>query len=299
MEARRDDDQPITSAPGAGPRACRTGESSATRTTSSCSCTAPETDVETLREEIADVLAPLGLRLSPAKTRIVHMSEGFDFLGFRIQWKRKRGTNKWYVYTFIADRPIRSLKAKIRALTNRTSQQDLRAVLIRLNQIMRGWANYFKHAVCKHTFGNLAHFVWWRVIRWLQDAAPLEVEGRPPTASPPPTGGGSPITADGIELFNLETVPVTRYRYRGNTIPNPWALQPRLTAGTVESPVRREWRTPGSASGLGKRTGSNPGTAPQADSTGCSHLLCVSFPVCLGAVPEDVRVRAPSGRGPG
>ena len=38
------------------------------------------------------------------------MSEGFDFLGFRIQWNRKRGTNKWYVYTFIADRPIRSVK---------------------------------------------------------------------------------------------------------------------------------------------------------------------------------------------
>ena len=84
-------------------------------------------DAETLREDIADVLAPLGLRLSPAKTRIVHMSEGFDFLGFRIQWRRKRGTSKWYVYTFIADRPIRSLKAKIRALTHRTSQQDLRS----------------------------------------------------------------------------------------------------------------------------------------------------------------------------
>ena len=79
-----------------------------------------QADVETLREEIADVLGPLGLRLSAAKTRIAHMSEGFDFLGFRIQWKRKRGTNHWYVYTFIADRPIRSLKARIRALTNKT-----------------------------------------------------------------------------------------------------------------------------------------------------------------------------------
>jgi len=63
--------------------------------------------VEALREEIAEVLAPMGLRLSAAKTRVVHMSDGFDFLGFRIQWKRKRGTNKWHVYTFIADRPIR------------------------------------------------------------------------------------------------------------------------------------------------------------------------------------------------
>jgi RNA-directed DNA polymerase len=40
-----------------------------------------EADAEALREEIAGVLVPLGLRLSPAKTRIVHMSDGFDFLG--------------------------------------------------------------------------------------------------------------------------------------------------------------------------------------------------------------------------
>lgn len=37
-----------------------------------------------------------------------------------------------------------------------------------------------------------------------------------------PTGAWRPIAADGIELLNMATVPVTRYRYRGNTIPNPW-----------------------------------------------------------------------------
>ena len=46
-------------------------------------------DVEAVHEQVACVLEPLGLRLSPAKTRIVHMSEAFDFLGFRIQWRRK------------------------------------------------------------------------------------------------------------------------------------------------------------------------------------------------------------------
>jgi RNA-directed DNA polymerase len=61
-------------------------------------------DVEALREDVADVLQPLGLRLSPSKTQVVHMSDGFDFLGFHIRWKRKRGTYKWHVYTFIADR---------------------------------------------------------------------------------------------------------------------------------------------------------------------------------------------------
>jgi len=47
------------------------------------------------------------------------------------------------------------VKAKIRALTPRTSQQDLGYVLTRLNQVMHGWANYFRHAVAKDTFDML------------------------------------------------------------------------------------------------------------------------------------------------
>jgi RNA-directed DNA polymerase len=181
------------------------------------------TDAEFLHGQIAEVLTPLGLRLSPAKTSIAHMSEGFDFLGFRIQWRRKRGTNNWYVYTFIGDRPIRSLKAKIRALTNKKSQWDLRYVLIRLNQIMRGWANYFKHAVCKHTLGSLANFAWWRVIRWLRTLHRWGWKDVRRTFTTP-DGRWKPVTADRIELFSLGKVPVTRYRYRGNTIPSPWTL---------------------------------------------------------------------------
>ena len=176
-------------------------------------------DVEALRGGVADVLQPLGLRFSESKTQVVHMSDGFDFLGFHIQWRRKYGTNKWHDYTFIGDRPIRSLKVKIRALTNRTSQQNPRDVLIRLNQIMRGWANYFKHAVCKHTLHALAHFVWWRVVQWLRVLHRWrwkDVRRRLTT----PDGRWRPITADGIELFNIASVPVTRYRYRGIKIPN-------------------------------------------------------------------------------
>jgi RNA-directed DNA polymerase len=153
----------------------------------------------------------------------VHMSEGFDFLGFHIRWRRKRGTTKWYVYTFVAKRPIRSVRDKIRALTPKTSQQDLGAVLIRINQIMRGWTNYFQHAVAQRTFSHLQAFTWWRIVhmmrtrhrcrwkdvrRWLTDR----------------NGRWRPITADGIEMFNPAAVPITRYRYRGNNIPNPWAL---------------------------------------------------------------------------
>ncbi len=175
---------------------------------------------EALREDVAAMLAPLGLRLSPAKTQVVHMGDGFDFLGFRIRWKRKRGTNKWYVYTFIADRPVRSVKAKIRALTHRTSQWDLASVLTRLGQIMRGWANYFKHAVAKSTFSKLDTFTWWRLVHMLRarhgwNWGQLR---RHLTAAT----GRWVIAADGIEYFRIEAVPVTRYGYRGNKIPTPW-----------------------------------------------------------------------------
>lgn len=181
-------------------------------------------DAENLREDVAQVLAPMGLRLSAAKTQVVHMSDGLDFLGFHIRWKRKRGTSQWHVYTFIADRPIRSLKAKIRALTNRRSQQDPGTALIRLNQIMRGWANYFKHAACKTTLSRLSHFVWWRVIRWLRALHRWRWKDVR-RAFTTPDGRWKPITAGGKELFRMETVPVTRYRYRGNTIPSPWTLE--------------------------------------------------------------------------
>jgi RNA-directed DNA polymerase len=180
-----------------------------------------EQDVAVLREQIAGVLAALGLRLSESKTRVVHMSEGFSFLGFRIQWRRKRGTGKWHVYTFIDDRPVRSVKAKIRALTRRTSQQDLGYVLTRLNQVMHGWANYFRHAVAKNVFAMLDNFAWWRVIRMMRQRHRWrwkDVRRWLVT----PSGQWRPITAGEVEMRRVAAIPVTRYRYRGAKIPTPW-----------------------------------------------------------------------------
>ena len=247
-----------------------------------------QSHVQDLREQIAIVLEPLGLRLSEAKTQILHMSEGFDFLGFHIQWRRKRGTNKWYVYTFIAKRPFASVKAKIRAQTPRTSQQDLRAVLIRVNQITRGWSNYFKHAVAQRTFSHLQQYTWWRIVRmmrtrhrwrwkdvrrWLTD----------------PNGRWKPISADGIELFNPEAIADYAVSLPGQADPQP------LGASCVNQAPRQEpWRarcvetrTAGSASGLGKRTGSNAGTAPQADSSvGLSSACRPALDALVHSVPQ-------------
>jgi RNA-directed DNA polymerase len=179
--------------------------------------------VELLREDVATVLAPLGLKLSPAKTRILHLSDGFDFLGFHIQWRRKRGTDKWHVYTFVAKRPIRSLKAKVRTLTRRLSQRDLGAMLTRINQVMHGWANYFRHAVAKNLFSMLDAFVWKRLIRMLiarHHWRWMDVRRRFTTA----TGRWLPISAGTVELRPIAAIPITRYRWRAARIPSPWPL---------------------------------------------------------------------------
>ena len=146
---------------------------------------------EALRDEVAAVLAPMGLRLSEEKTRIVHIDEGFDFLGFRIQRQPKRGTGKRFVYTYPSKKALASVKAKVRALTRGATNHPLAVLLHRLNPVLRGWTNYFRHGVSKATFSYLRAFTWRRVVCWLRHKhrrAELE-------AAPPPLPPG--VVADG------------------------------------------------------------------------------------------------------
>jgi Reverse transcriptase (RNA-dependent DNA polymerase) len=78
---------------------------------------------EALREEVAVVLASLGLRLAPEKTHVVHLeNEGFTFLGFDIRRMRKRGTSKYHVYTTPSKKAIASIKGKVKTKTYRSTR---------------------------------------------------------------------------------------------------------------------------------------------------------------------------------
>ena len=80
---------------------------------------------EELKHDVAAVLATMGLRLSEEKTMIVHIDEGFDFLGFRIQRQTKRGSHKRYVYTWPAKKAFASIKAKVKAHETRNEPAAL------------------------------------------------------------------------------------------------------------------------------------------------------------------------------
>ena len=172
-----------------------------------------------LREEVAAVLAPMGLRLSETKTRVCHIDEGFDFLGFRIQRRRKRGTDKRVVYTYPAKKALASIVDRVRALTRRSSHPTLAVLLRQLNPVLQGWCTYFRHGVSKATFGYLDQYTWHRVVRWIRKRHnrtkwAVLLRRYLPRWRP---------TEDGVTLFVPQQVTVTRYRYRAANIPTPWA----------------------------------------------------------------------------
>ena len=121
-------------------------------------------DAEALRDEVGSVLAPMGLRLSEEKTRVCHIDEGFDFLGWRIQRRAWRGrTGKRAVYTYPSKKSLLSVTDKVRSLTRRAKHRTLADLLRRLNPVLRDSCNYFRHGVSSRTFNYVDHFAFWRI----------------------------------------------------------------------------------------------------------------------------------------
>ena len=179
-------------------------------------------DVEALWDEVSGVLAPMGLRLSVEKTKICHISEGFDFLGWRIQRHRWQGrAEKWAIYTYPSKKALASIKDRVRSLTRRSMHQTLAVLLRRLNPVLRGWCHYFRHGVSSRTFGYLDYFVFWRIMGWLRKRHHRTGVHRLVNRHLPEWE----IRADGVTLFRPEAVKTERYRYRGNQIPTSWASQ--------------------------------------------------------------------------
>ena len=182
---------------------------------------------EELREEVAAVLAPLGLRLSPEKTAVVHIDEGFDFLGFHIRRQRKRGTQKWYVYTRPSRKAIQSIKDKVSEKTYRsTRHQDLDELLRSLNMSLAGWANHFRHGVSKAIFSAVDHHAWNRLMRWIR----AKYAGKSGLSMKQMRrrfcDAGWRFACNGVVFTGASSVKVTRYRYRGGNIPTPWTPGP-------------------------------------------------------------------------
>jgi hypothetical protein len=110
------------------------------------------------------ILARVGLRLHPDKTRIAHLTggaQGFDFLGFhhhKVQSWKWRG--RWYLQRWPSDRAMASIRAKVRDRTQRREvSRPISTVVADLNPILRGWGNYFRRGNSARKFATIDRYV--------------------------------------------------------------------------------------------------------------------------------------------
>jgi RNA-directed DNA polymerase len=121
---------------------------------------------EQVKARLAGWLAVRGLTFNEDKTRIVHLDEGLDFLGFSI----RRYSGKLLIKpSKAAIRRIRQrLRTEMRSLRGSNAAGVLRAV----NPIVRGWAAYYRGVVSNRVFSNLDAYMWRLTYRWARHTHP-------------------------------------------------------------------------------------------------------------------------------
>ncbi len=117
--------------------------------------------VEQVKAALAGWLTPRGLVFNEDKTRITHLSEGVDFLGFNIR-RYPNGKLLTKPSNGAVRRIRRRLSVEVRAL--RGSNAD--TVIGKLNPIINGWCAYYRIGVSKRVFNALDAHAWKLVYKW-------------------------------------------------------------------------------------------------------------------------------------
>lgn len=117
---------------------------------------------EQVKERLTTWLAPRGLSFNEDKTRIVHLSEGFDFLGFTVRHYRKPGK----LLITPSKAAVKRFRARLRSEVRSLHGAPAAAVISRLNPILRGWGQYYRTAVSKRVFADIDSTLWWTMFKW-------------------------------------------------------------------------------------------------------------------------------------
>jgi RNA-directed DNA polymerase len=116
---------------------------------------------EHAKARLAEWLAPRGLAFNEDKTRVVHLSEGLDFLGFNV---RRYPNRKLLIKPSQA--AIRRVRERLASELRTLRGGNAMAVIARLNPIVRGWAAYYRGVVSSRLFGSLDHYLWHITYKW-------------------------------------------------------------------------------------------------------------------------------------
>jgi len=170
--------------------------------------TAPTREVlETyVKPRIEGFLRDRGLALNDAKTRIVEINEGFDFLGFHI---RKFGRGEKTLVVPQKEKVVKHLRA-IKAYLDTHRQTPAGQVIRDLNPVIRGWSNYYRHVSANRTFAKVRHRQWQMLWRWAKRRHPKKPM-RWVKARYFRDDGYWTFQAGEAELAKPDAIPITRF----------------------------------------------------------------------------------------
>jgi RNA-directed DNA polymerase len=131
-------------------------------------------EAESIYHKLVPYLNNRGLELAKEKTRVVHVTEGFDFLGFTFKhYPTKKSKGKSWKLIIKPSRTSQAkFKGKIKEIFERNVGGNVAKLISDLNPVIRGTANYWKTVNSKETFVKIDNYIFWKVVRFLNKLHP-------------------------------------------------------------------------------------------------------------------------------
>lgn len=130
---------------------------------------------EEVKARLAAWLAPRGLAFNEDKTKVVHVEEGFSFLGFSIRRYVNRLGGKLLIKP--SQESVKRFRERLSAEMKALRGANASAVIRRLNPIIRGWSAYYRSVVSSRVFAGLDHHMWHLTYRWARHTHPNKSRG--------------------------------------------------------------------------------------------------------------------------
>jgi RNA-directed DNA polymerase len=128
-----------------------------------------------VKAQLTAWLAPRGLAFNEDKTKIVHVEEGFSFLGFSVRRYVDRQGGKLLIKP--SHESVKRFRERLAADMRSLRGANAAAVVSHLNPVIRGWSAYYRSVVSSRVFAGLDHHVWHLTYRWARRTHPNKSRG--------------------------------------------------------------------------------------------------------------------------
>ncbi|WP_110943100.1 group II intron reverse transcriptase/maturase [Inediibacterium massiliense] len=130
-------------------------------------------EAEGMYDKLKPYLKDRGLELASEKTKIVHISEGFDFLGFNVR-SYKDTDNKTKLLIKPSKESIKKFKAKVKDTFKESHGKNVDHLINKLNPIIRGTANYWKTTCSSEIFSSMDSYIFGKIVKFLKRLHPTK-----------------------------------------------------------------------------------------------------------------------------